>query len=180
MKHKMLHVQLILVRITVYYLTSRGAAADACGLPLSNDRWQYVSVVQSVDWRSFGFEFSPIKNQHFATFVAHLPKESLKRALINHFEALLTKFLRLNVGKINSSSSIWFQFQPLEVWILSQSGCFLESNEHLKTTLKRFWPNFFNRMMATLILHPRFDSNFNLSKFEFCLKVAVFSKAMST
>ena len=45
--------------------------------------------------------------------------------------------------------------------------------------MKRFWPNFFNRMMATLILHPRFDSNFNLSKFEFCLNMAFFTKAVS-
>ena len=91
-------------------------------------------------------------------------------ALKNLFEALLTKFLHSNDGNINSSSSIRYQFQPFEVWILSQSGCFLESNEHLKITLKRFRPNFFKRMLVKLI--------HNFPKFS--LKVSLFWKVSRT
>ena len=71
------------------------------------------------------------------------------------------------------------QFQSLEVQILSQNRVSLESDEHSKTTLKRFWPNFFKWMLAKLIHRHRFEFNFNLSKFEFCLKMAFFTKAVS-
>ena len=76
----------------------------------------------------------------------------------------------MNDGNTNSSSSIRFQFQPLKVWILSQNGFFLESNEHLKTTLKRFRPNFFKRMLVKLI--------HNFPKFS--LKVSLFWKVSRT
>ena len=91
-------------------------------------------------------------------------------ALKNCFEALLTKFLQSNDGNNNSSSSIRFQFQPLKVWILSQNGFFLESDENLKTTLKRFRPNFFKRMLVKLI--------HNFPKFS--LKVSLFWKVSRT
>ena len=124
--------------------------------------------------------------------------------LTNHFETLLTKFFQIEDGKINSPSWVRFQFQPLEVQILPQSGSFLEGNQRSKTTLKSFWPNFFKLIVGKInslssirfqfhfeafLNHPlqvdftKFairistNSNFESLNFKFSLKAPILSKA---
>ena len=118
-----------------------------------------------------------------------VPKSRFSRkrwALKNHFEEVLTKFLQMNVGKINSSSSIRVQFQPLEVRILSQNGFFHESSKRSKITLKRFWPNFFIWMLAKLIhdipkftVHISMNSNSESLSFKFSLKAPFCQKQIA-
>ena len=86
-------------------------------------------------------------------------------------------------GRINSSSSIRVQFQPLEVRILSQNGFFHESSKRSKITLKRFWPNFFKWMLAKLIhdipkftVHISMNSNSESLSFKFSLKASFCQK----
>ena len=56
-----------------YISTSRGVAADAYGLPLLNNWWQYVSIVKSLDWRNFDPESSLMKNHCWCTLTIRKP-----------------------------------------------------------------------------------------------------------